>query len=138
MEDTGVTWIVTADAGSARVFAEPARTGPVRELPDLHFTAHGDELAHHAHHRGRPDGGHEGEAKFMRRVANRVALAATDGQFQNLVLMAPPRALGLLRSALPPAVAARIEVTDPHERTHENAESVRRALRHARSVAAPT
>lgn len=129
MEDTGVTWIVTADANCARIFAEPARSGPVRELADLQMTAHGDELQQHAHH----DSGHAGEARFLRRVANRIALGASGGEFERLVLMASPRALGLLKAALPPAVAARIDATDAHDRIHDNAEAVRRDLQRARA-----
>jgi protein required for attachment to host cells len=134
MEEGSVTWIVTADAGEARVFCERARTGPLRELPELRMAASDDERTAGRHHGGdqsRPE--HEPERRFLRRVANRVALEAGKGSFERLVLMGPPRALGYLKMALPPALVARIDVTDPHARKQDDPDALRRHLRDARA-----
>ena len=134
MDLTGTTWVVTADSAEARIFCERARSGPLRELADLRMTATEAERSAGQRHRGdqrAPQ--HEPERRFLRRVANRVALEAGRGEFDRLVLMGPPRALGVLREALPPAVAARVDVTDAHERRQDDAEALRRHLREARA-----
>ena len=134
MDQGSVTWIVTADAAEARVFCERARSGPLKEVADLHMAATDEERTAGHRHRGDPRAPqHEPERRFLRRVANRVALEAGRGEFQRLVLMGPPRALGYLKGALPPEVVARIDVTDPHERKQDDPETLRRHLREARA-----
>lgn len=134
MDQGSITWIVTADGQEARVFCERARTGPLRELDGLHMTASDHERTGGAHHRGdqrAPQ--HEPERRFLRRVANRVALEARKGEFERLVLMGPPRTLGFLKMALPPEIVARIDVTDPHARHHDDPDALRQHLRQARA-----
>ena len=65
-------------------------------------------------------------------MAERINRSAAAGEFEKLVLMAPPSALGVLRHALKPAVSRRIEVTDDHERIKASAEDVRLILRDLR------
>lgn len=147
MDEGGVTWIVTADAVEARFFSEPVRAGAVRELPELRMTASnaergaGRRQAATVHQRvgaGRHGAGerspeHEAERRFMKRVATRLMVSAGRGDFDRLVLMGPPHALGALRNALPASVVARVEVTDPHERKQDDTEALRRHLREARA-----
>jgi protein required for attachment to host cells len=147
MDLGGVTWIVAADAVEARVFAERVRSGPLRELPDLHMTAtdeergagRGQRATVHArmgarrHAAGGRDPAHEAEARFLRRVANRLMISAGQGEFDRLVLMGPPHALGALRQALPHGLAARVDVTDAHARKHDDADALREHLREARA-----
>lgn len=134
MEPGSVTWIVAADAAEARVFCERVRTGPLKERLDLHMAATDEERTAGQHHRGNERGPqHEPERRFLRRVATRVALEAGKGEFERLVLMGPPRALGFLKMALPPEVLARIDVTDPHARGHDDPEALRQHLRQARA-----
>ncbi len=134
MDQGSITWIVAADGREARVFCERARTGPLQELSAMHMCATDDELTAGAHHRSdqrAPQ--HEPERRFLRRVANRVALEAGRGGFERLVLMGPPRALGFLKMALPPEVVSRIDVTDPHARHHDDPDALRQHLRQARA-----
>jgi protein required for attachment to host cells len=134
MDQGSVTWIVTADGAEARIFCERARTGPLKELADLHMAATDEErIAGHRHHGDPRAPQHEPERRFLRRVANRVALEAGKGEFERLVLMGPPRALGYLRMALPAEVVARIDVTDSHERKQDDPETLRQHLRQARA-----
>ena len=134
MDQGSVTWIVTADAAEARVFCERARTGPLRELTDLRMTAtDGQRTAGHRHHGDPRAPQHEPERRFLQCVANRLALEAAKGEFQRLVLMGQPRALGYLKQALPPEVVARLDVTDAHERKRDDPEALRRHLRDARA-----
>jgi len=92
-----------------------------------------ERTAGHRHHGDPRAPQHEPERRFLRRVANRVAVEASRGEFERLVLMGPPRALGYLKLALPPEVMARLDVTDPHERKLDDAETLRRHLREARA-----
>jgi len=147
MDQGGVTWIVTADAAEARIFSERVRSGALHELPELRMTASDSErgagrrqvaTVHQRTGAGRHGAGerapeHEAERRFLKRVATRLMVSAGRGDFDRLVLMGPPHALGALRKALPPAVAARVDVTDPHERKQDDAESLRRHLREARA-----
>jgi len=147
MERRGVTWIVAADAAEARVFAEAVRSGPVRELSSLRMRADGearasrprgtvyDRMGFGRHAAGDVDRRRSAERQFLKRVARRLALGASAGAFDGLVLMGPPRALGLLREALPPRLAARVEVSDPHERRRDCAKEIRSHLRAARARA---
>lgn len=146
MDQGGVTWIVTADAVEARVFVERVRAGALQEAADLAMTASDSERGagrgqrasvHQRSGSGRHgadrEPGHEAERRFMKRVATRLALEAGRGSFDHLVLMGPPHALGALRQALTPALAARVEVSDPHERKRDDADAVRHHLREARA-----
>lgn len=130
MDQGSLTWIVTADAAEARIFCERARTGPLQELPELRMAA---SAAESGRRRDGDHGQHEAELKFLRRVATRLALGATSGEFERLVLVGPPRALGLLKMALPPEVVKRIDVTDPHERMQDDPDALRQHLRQARA-----
>lgn len=149
MELTGTTWIVAADAAAARIFEERLRAGDVREREDLRVRADSsDQPQSHRHmatvHEGGGFGRHgagtreasdEAERRFLRRVAESLEAAAKRDAFDRLVLMAPPRALGLLRAELGPACLRRLDVCDPHERVHDDADAIRQRLRDARAKA---
>jgi protein required for attachment to host cells len=55
-----------------------------------------------------------------------------DHRFDHLAVMAPPRALGVLRKALPTALARRVTVTDPLDRLDESVAAIQDHLRAAR------
>lgn len=147
MDHGGVTWVVTADSVEARVFAERVRSGPLRELPELRMAAtdaergagRREQATVHArvgswrHTAGGRETAHEAEVRFLRRVAVALGLAAGRGEFERLVLMGPPHALGTLRQALPDSLATRVDVTDAHARKHDDAETLRVHLREARA-----
>lgn len=137
-------WIVVADGKHLKVFEERRRHGPLSTLEGWAADA-AEHERHRSHQAGtvhdRRGGGRHGigdgspaddaEQRFMKEAARRLDNAAREGQFDRLVLIAPPRALGWLRAALGPA-ADRVEATDPHERTQETAEALRERLRDIR------
>lgn len=119
-----VTWILTADHQSARVFANdgPDRgIHPVAEMtmaahlpssheagshrPDLGFASKGGP-GHGVDRRSNPHDKAAGH--FIDRVAAALVEASDRGAFQRLVLAAPPRALGELRDRLPDRVRDRV------------------------------
>jgi protein required for attachment to host cells len=143
-----VTWIVTADASEARFFTERFRAGPVVERPDLKMQADPTDLAHakpratvHArvgearHAAGDRSPGEAAEHRFLKEVGDVLARHYASGDYQRLVLMAPPKALGVLTAALPTRLQAQLEASDPHERKGEPADAIRLHLRHARARA---
>ncbi|HEY9235836.1 MULTISPECIES: baeRF12 domain-containing protein [Phenylobacterium] len=147
MEQGGMTWIVAADGAQARIFAEARRAGPVKELDQLRMTAdphdrraHGGQQAtvHDRVGAGRHSSddhspADDAEERFLRSVASFLGDQGGRGAFDSLVLMAPPKALGILRDALPTAVARRVEATDAHERLGLSADEIQACLRAARA-----
>lgn len=149
MDVTGTTWILVADGDQARVFEERQRASDVREIEDRRMgrsggdypraAAHGatvhDRAGHGQHGAGERAPHDEAEDRFLERVAESLAAPARDGVFQSLVIMAPPRALGVLRQALPKAAHAVLEASDPHECVRETADDIRQRLRKVRAEA---
>jgi protein required for attachment to host cells len=149
MIDEGVTWIVVADGAHMRLFEERQRAGEVRELPKLamrqdeqdrpHATAHAatvhDRHGHGRHADRETPPAEVAEARFLARVAKVLEDAARDKRFDRLAMMAPPHALGVLRQELSPALLARVEATDVHNRLQDGADAIRTHLRQARARA---
>lgn len=140
------TLVVVADGGGARAFQERRRHGPLDEMADWAETAPESERhgsgAHGGTVYGRAGSGRSNiysaapavaaEQKFLSRFADRINRAATAGEFTSLVLIAPPKALGILREGLNPAAHGRIEVSDAHDRMIETADDLRLRLRSLR------
>ena len=81
----------------------------MRDRPPRSFDRVG--VGRHAIDRG-IDPREEEERKFLQRVASRVAEAIRTKQFHHLILAAPPRALGMLREALPAQARALVPPPD--------------------------
>lgn len=149
MELGGTTWIVAADGAEARVFEERVLAGDVREVSDFHMKANGHDwpsahrhtaTAHESAGSGRHGAGgrepaDEAERRFLRRVAAELDAAAGRRAFDSLVIMAPPRALGMLKAELSSALAAKLAGSEAHERVRDNAEAIRQHLRDLRARA---
>lgn len=139
------TWIVVADGVGARLFEERRRTGalhlleevkaPLEERLSGRSTGTVFERAGGGRH-GVPEGSPEdaAEKKFLHGLAETLRQAAAAGRYHRLVLMAPPKALGELRSFLRDD-AERIELSDHHERVDESVEEIRARLRELRGPA---
>ena len=142
MINGGVTWVLLADGRRARVLVEAKRGGAVAEQAAWEISE--DELYDP---RDRPprsydsagvgrhamDGGvdlhEEEEKKFLKRVAGELSDACQAHAFDHLVIAAPPRALGLLRSALPDAVRRKIQTETAKDLLSETGEAVRARLK---------
>lgn len=109
------TWVVVADSSRGKIFAQDGHGGALRELFDLvHPGARlrGADLTsdRSGGHAGAFQGAHAFDARteakeheaetFAREIATRLEAGLTGGQFQELVLMAPPEFLGTLRERL--------------------------------------
>lgn len=73
------------------------------------------------------------EARFLNDLAERVAVVVARERFDAVALIAPPRALGVLRAALPSAAAERLGPSEAAERCEETPEDLRIALRRLRA-----
>lgn len=144
MQEDVTTWIVTADDRRAAVHEERVRGGRLHPLPeqaleaDHRLSGHAHRATVHARHGDMRHGAGEIDVsrleaqRFLGQVAQMIQAAAQAKRFERLVLMAPPRALGMLRGALGRDVTERLELTEPHERLQLAEGALREALRAAR------
>lgn len=145
MINGGVTWVLLADGRKARVLVETRRGGAVAERAAWEIAE--DELydpqdrpprsfESAGAHRHAMDGGidlhEEEEKKFLKRVAGELSQACQARAFDYLVVAAPPRALGVLRNALPEAVRQKIQAETAKDLLSETEEAVRARLKELR------
>jgi protein required for attachment to host cells len=110
------TWVLVADSARARFFTTDTPKGPLTEFEDLvhpEARAHARDLTSDRPGRAVDRGGqgrhpmgsinaakeHEAE-EFARAIASRLEAGRKAGQFEQVVLVAPPDFLGLLRKAI--------------------------------------
>jgi len=125
------TWILLADAASARLYASGERPGDwtlLRELQHPESRMRPSELLSDKPGRVKQSTGsraamepHSPRKKveaerFAREIAQALDESVVSGACERLVLVAPPAFLGVLREKLPPRVAAR--VTDVIEKDY--------------------
>jgi protein required for attachment to host cells len=124
------TWILVADAKSARVLTQDARNAPLALTEELQASpaAHARDLKSSAPGRaftaGSPDRhameprtdplAHQ-KRQFARRLAELMNAAARRKRFRRLVLVAPPRMLGDLRAELDTAASRLVGAEIPHD-----------------------
>ncbi|MEZ5996306.1 MAG: host attachment protein [Hyphomonadaceae bacterium] len=140
----GVAWVLVADGRRARMLVELRRGAALQEPADWVMSIGPDDLyepqdrpprSHDRVGAGRHamDGGqdlHEQEEEnFLKRVAARVAAAEKQNAFEHLVIIAPPRALGLLRTLLPGSVKARVRAEEAKDLVDEEAAKLKERLR---------
>ncbi len=138
------TWILSAHRGGATLFAHHGR-GPltlVRELDHPEGRRRDRELGDDAPGRSYESGSSQRStlgtdrsptrdlaAGFARSLAEMLAREHAEGAFGQLVLMAEPRFLGLLREALDARTAGSVLGSIAKELPHPTAESIRPHLR---------
>jgi protein required for attachment to host cells len=150
MTGQGNTWVVVADAHQSRILSvEDAGLPPkVRhtirsrsdgkaqdESGDLNEVA--DHPKHASTHYGalRPTGDtlNEAEHRFAKELVRMLERGLAEEAFQHLVLVAPPKLLGILRENLTLGLAARLRASEPkdyaHLADHELEQRVRELVR---------
>lgn len=141
MDLHGECLILVADGRRARLFEERWRGGPLIEITDRlgDLTMHAPRASGHAgrvhdRHGAASHTTHEAaphdrdELRFATAAAGRLDEMLRTRPFDELVLMASPRALGRLRSTLSDALQARLRGTEPRERVGQTVEEIRAAL----------
>lgn len=133
-------WILTADAGLARVFE---LRGPgtqltlVRDVENPGGRLRDQELVSDEAGRINKSGRrilsamdprtspHEEQAnRFARQLSHLLASAADAGDYERLTLIAPPHFLGLLRKSLTPAVQQRLFKELPSDLVHQDERAI--------------
>lgn len=144
----GRTLVVAADGGRARLFEEPRRGGPLTEHPDWLagltprvFSNPGsgavhDRMGHATHGVATVTAADKSARDFLAQLAARLDELVAEHRFDHLIVFAPPRALGLLREALPKALRRRLALDQAHDRVDAEAEALREAVRALRRDAA--
>jgi protein required for attachment to host cells len=69
------------------------------------------------------------EANFLKRVATTIGDAERHNKFDHIVIAAPPRALGMLRTLLPTGVRERVRAETPKDLLDEPTPKLRERLR---------
>ena len=146
LQPVKITWVVVANGERTRVLEQRRRGGPLCELPAWDRQQTGEDRRH-AHHEkavegqrfgfGRPtvnlrDFADEAERRFLARFATQLRLARAQRRFEQLILIAPPRALGALKAQLGRTCARCIECAEPHDRTASSPELLRERVRDLR------
>jgi protein required for attachment to host cells len=129
-------WVVVADQSRARIFAMDSPSAPLREIEDLLHPA-GRQRAQELKS-DRPS--HPVEAKvdvkeheaisFARRIADRIERARTQAELTQLVIVAPPDFLGVLRAALSPPAMKHVVQTLDKNLVRETEAEIREYLSH--------
>jgi protein required for attachment to host cells len=110
------TWIVIADGANARVLESVGRGGTFKPVVGLSFDSHAPASRDIVSERPgrtynstgrlrhaiepRVDAHERHEAEFLKSVADRLDAALRQKTYDDLILIAPPRALGILRKQL--------------------------------------
>jgi protein required for attachment to host cells len=143
MLQDGSTWFLLADGRRAKVLVEQRRGAPLQARDDLTMEIGPEEMydpqdrpprsfdrvgsGRHGMDKGRTLHEQE-ESNFLKRVADRIGEADRHKQFDHLVIAAPPRALGILRQQLAPAVHQRIRAETPKDLLDEDMPKLRERL----------
>jgi protein required for attachment to host cells len=138
------TWVLVAESSRAKLYAAKGRSKPFNELEDfIHPEGRlheGDLVSDSAG----SDGGSVGQGRrvmnnkteareqqhidFARELAQRLEKARNEGSFDNLVLIAPPAFLGLLRNNLSKEVMERVSEQFDKNLVRQSADEVRSYL----------
>lgn len=143
----GRTLVVAADGGRARLFEEPRRGGPLTEYPEWLaglaprvFPHPGsgavhDRMGHATHGVATVTAADKSARDFLVQLVARLEDLVAEHRFDYLIVFAPPRALGMLREALPRALRQRLVLDQAHDRVDADAEVLREAVRALRRSA---
>jgi protein required for attachment to host cells len=146
------TWIVSADAGRARIFSESNPSKPLLDIEDMvnsaarlrdseintdaggvtaagkspHST--GGALPNNQYQPATTPEQHNAEI-FARDISAFLLQAQRDGKFQKLALVAAPKFLGVLRVELDPQLKNLVSVEINKDYTHSNAQQLQEQIK---------
>jgi protein required for attachment to host cells len=95
------TWVLVAESSRAKLYKVNGRLAPLTEIEAMVNPASRMREAELVSDDAGSDSAHERESlQFAKRLANRLDSGRTSGDFNRLVLVAPPQFLGHLRNHL--------------------------------------
>jgi len=130
----GRTLILVADGRKARLFQEARLGGPLTEHPEwvAAMTAGPAGGIHdHTAHAARRD---QAETDFLTGLARHISQVFSHHGFDQLILIAAPRALGVLRRHLPEGLKQRLVLSEPHDRVSAGLADIQQAVRALRRI----
>lgn len=149
MIEDGRTLVVVADGRKARVFEEARRGGALHEkaewLAELPEYSVGegsspgrvyDRFGHASHGVTSQSPHDKAEHEFLVGLVGQLERIVREHDFDALVLIAAPKALGVLREALPKGLERKLKETDAHDRLAATAEQLHETLRNLRRESA--
>jgi len=146
------TWIVSADAGRARIFSESNPSKPLLDIEDMvnsavrlrdseintdaggvqaagkspHST--GGALPNNQYQPATTPEQHSAEI-FARNISAYLVQAQREGKFQKLALVAAPKFLGVLRVELDPRLKELVSVEINKDYSHSNAHQLQEQIK---------
>jgi protein required for attachment to host cells len=138
------TWIVVADGGQARILLCENRSSGVRQLPNSEF--HDSHLPTHelmtdrqprvhdslgsARHAVEPrtDPHKQRKVQFLAQLTEHLQQAAERKEFEHLVIVAPPSALGEIRKDFGPLLQQLLFAEFTHDYAHQTNDYVYRHI----------
>lgn len=133
MNPDAITLVVVADGRRARLLEQLRIDGPLHDRPEwlADVKEHHDHAApSHITHSG--DARDRAEKAFLTGLAKRLEGLSAKHHFDQVILIAPPRALGHLREALSPGLIKKVVGSDPHERVDATIITLEAAVHAAR------
>lgn len=143
------TLILVADGRRSRLFEEARRGGPLTErtewiagLEPPHPASAGprggvhDRLGHASHATAHDGGRDKAESGYLTQLARRLTVVFGDHDFDHLILIAAPRALGVLRRQLSDGLKARLVLSEPHDRLAAGAAEIQQVVQAMRRKSA--
>lgn len=145
MTPDAITWVVVADGAHARILQELRRGARLLERPQWlvglsrrQHHSHGapgrvyDRMGYASHAVGRDDYRSASETAFVRALARKLNLLANRKPVDHIVLIAPPRALGVLRGSLGTQLTRRVVISKAGEHVRSTPSQLADVLRRAR------
>jgi len=146
------TWIISADAGRARVFAETDANSPLQEIDDLVDPAARERISDqltdrlsplaagnssHATGGSLPSSNYEPQQTqeernaqtFARDICALLLKAKNENRFDRLALVAEPSFLGELRNQLDPQLKSLVSYEINKDYVHSNSQQLRDQIR---------
>jgi protein required for attachment to host cells len=141
----GKTWVVVSESTRARIYEAETPRAPLTELEDLAHPAsrlHEQELTADLPGRAFDSGGQGRHAmgqktspserehiEFAREIGQRIEAGRVEGDFDNLILVAPPEFLGHLRKTLDAATRDKVVLEIGKNLVTKDCENVRAHIR---------
>ena len=98
-------WVVVCDGGKALIFENSGSPAAVKlDTREVHEHANAPTHRQGTDQPGRTDWHDEAERVFLESLARRLDTAIAAGETSDLIIIAAPRALGMLRPAYSPAI----------------------------------
>lgn len=125
---TGRTWVVVADSSQASIYLREQRNSPLRTVTTIQdFPSRPEEQPPADGKDAQPAA--NGNLPLARQVCGTLERGRSRGAFEELILIAPPRVLGMMRDSLTKPTLGRVRREIPKNLVRCQPERIRHYLR---------